>query len=511
MSTCEQIVIVDDELMVLKSLKMVLNLEGFKNVDCFENPYDALNFIKENKTSLILSDFIMPEMNGLEFLTQAKEISPDTTQILLTGYADKENAIKAINTLGIYKYIEKPWDNNELVINIKNGIERSQLKDKIEQKIRELEDLNNSLENMVQERTQELHQSNLKLKTIIENCADGIAIFNLEHEVLLINRALKNMFGTDDEAILLKNFFELVINEKNQKFGDKLLENEPFYLRDFSLINYQNEKKIPIEINIAPVKDGINNFYIASIRDVSYQVENEILRNDFIATLTHDLRTPLLAAISGIDFMLNGTLGGTLNEKQSVMLETMKKSNQDMLGLVNALLEVYRFESGNIFLSKSKFCLNELIKECINEIESLIKEEGFEVELNLINQEGTFEINADKKEIKRVIINLMGNALKYGNDKKKMTVTTMASGKDVTISVQDYGCGLDKEDRDKLFKRFSQGTSKKRSCSTGLGLYLSRQIVEAHNGKIWVESELNKGSNFLFTLKGAITEDKVLI
>ena len=99
-----KIAIIDDENMVTKTLKTLLKIEGFSNVDTFNNPDHALESIKDNPYDLIISDFIMPDMNGIEFLSKAKEIQPDTTQILLTGYADKENAIRAINEVGIFQY-----------------------------------------------------------------------------------------------------------------------------------------------------------------------------------------------------------------------------------------------------------------------------------------------------------------------------------------------------------------------------------------------------------------------
>ena len=97
-----------------------------------------MEFLKENIPDLVISDFMMPEMNGLEFLTEAKKLHPEVSMILLTGYADKENAIKAINEIGLYKYIEKPWDNDDLMMNIKNGIERSHLLENLRNKISEL-------------------------------------------------------------------------------------------------------------------------------------------------------------------------------------------------------------------------------------------------------------------------------------------------------------------------------------------------------------------------------------
>ena len=122
-----KIVVVDDDTIVTSSFRTLFRIEGFKDAKYFNDPKEALEFLKEEKPDLIMSDFIMPEMNGLEFLSKAKDLYPEVSMILLTGYADKENAIKAINEIGLYKYIEKPWDNDDLIINMKNGIERSYL------------------------------------------------------------------------------------------------------------------------------------------------------------------------------------------------------------------------------------------------------------------------------------------------------------------------------------------------------------------------------------------------
>ena len=142
----KKIIAVDDEEIVLSTLKMLLGIEGFEDVVCFSEPQKALEYIKENKPDLILSDFMMPKMNGIEFLSEAKKIREDVSMILLTGYADKENAIKAINEVGIYKYIEKPWNNEDLLISIRNGIERSGLISELNQKIEELSAAKEQLE-----------------------------------------------------------------------------------------------------------------------------------------------------------------------------------------------------------------------------------------------------------------------------------------------------------------------------------------------------------------------------
>jgi response regulator RpfG family c-di-GMP phosphodiesterase len=160
-------------------------VEGFTDGHVFNSPKEALEFLKENKPDLVISDFMMPDMNGLEFLTEVKKLYPEVSKILLTGYADKENAIKTINEIGVYKYIEKPWDDVDFIMNIKNGIERSHLLSDLRQKIKELEiaqgelkKYNEKLEELVKERTRELVLVNDKLSSIINYCADGIIIID---------------------------------------------------------------------------------------------------------------------------------------------------------------------------------------------------------------------------------------------------------------------------------------------------------------------------------------------
>lgn len=142
------IVIVDDEEMVLTSLRSFLTLETDYEVKTFSAPAAALGEIREHTVDLIISDYLMPEMNGIAFLYEAKKLQPYATRVLLTGYADKENAIKAINEVGLYQYIEKPWQNDELKLIIDNGLERRFLMEKLEQKIAEVQQVQQNLQDI---------------------------------------------------------------------------------------------------------------------------------------------------------------------------------------------------------------------------------------------------------------------------------------------------------------------------------------------------------------------------
>lgn len=214
------------------------------------------------------------------------------------------------------------------------------------------------------------------------------------------------------------------------------------------------------------------------------------------------MRTPLLAAIQTLKFFLDGSLG-PVEEKQSVLLSTMLQSNEDLLGLVNALLEVYRFESGKLSLCKTVFPVKDLVTQCYDELKPLADKKNIDFRLVCECEDNT-EITADKSELKRVIINLCGNAVNYTNKNGIIEVLAKVQSGDFIFSVTDNGNGIPQEDIPHLFNRFSQGTSRKRSTGTGLGLYLSRQIIEAHGGKIWLDSKLNKGSEFTFLLTNVV-------
>jgi DNA-binding NtrC family response regulator len=131
----ESVLIVDDEEMVLTSLSTYLALETDYEVITHTSALRALLHLEAQDVGIIVSDFLMPEMDGISFLARARDLRPDAPRILLTGYADKENAIKAINQVGLYQYVEKPWDNDDLRLIIRNGLEKRQLTVKLNQKV----------------------------------------------------------------------------------------------------------------------------------------------------------------------------------------------------------------------------------------------------------------------------------------------------------------------------------------------------------------------------------------
>lgn len=272
-------------------------------------------------------------------------------------------------------------------------------------------------------------------------------------------------------------------------------------------IRYNNElRKLSLNINkmITSLQDRdkrINDYQRELLKDIKKLKELEQIREDFSATLAHDLKIPILAEKNTLQFFLKGVFG-EVSEKQKQALENMQESNKDLLNLVNTLLDVYKYDAVPTELKKAPANINALIVESLNEISPLAVKNSHTLE-NKIQGEIPL-LNIDKNEIKRVILNLLNNAITYTQHGGVISICHEINNSEVIIKIKDNGKGISESDIDKVFDRYFSKDIKFRKVGTGLGLYLSKQIIEAHNGKIWAESMPDKGSTFSFSLPLAI-------
>lgn len=245
----------------------------------------------------------------------------------------------------------------------------------------------------------------------------------------------------------------------------------------------------PVEFDelVARVRSLLRLKHIMDERD---QIARQ--REDFVSRLTHDLRTPLVAADRMLTLFQQGALGElapSMDEAVTIMI----RSNQNLLTMVNMLLEVYRYEAGRKTLSFTLISLGELLQEVVQELNPIAQDK--KLALTLENLEDV-KVMSDQLELRRVFTNLVGNAVKF-TDSGSVTVQLEPQEGGATIAIVDTGAGISPEEQQQLFESFSQGNH--RRGGSGLGLQLSRRIVEAHQGKIEVKSEVGQGS--VFTVK----------
>jgi signal transduction histidine kinase len=221
-------------------------------------------------------------------------------------------------------------------------------------------------------------------------------------------------------------------------------------------------------------------------------------REDFVSRLTHDLRTPLVAADRMLTLFQEGALG-TLSPQMQEAIVIMGRSNSNLLSMVNTLLEVYRFEAGRKTLAFQPVNLNQLLREVAGELAPLAASKDLNLNLELDDTTNS-TIKGDRLELHRLFTNLIGNAIKF-TESGSVTIGLKYPDSDIkyiNIEIADTGRGISPTEQATLFERFRQGSHK--ISGSGLGLYLSRRIVEAHHGNIFVNSELGKGSVFIVSL-----------
>jgi PAS domain S-box-containing protein len=229
--------------------------------------------------------------------------------------------------------------------------------------------------------------------------------------------------------------------------------------------------------------------------------EREQLKTEFMSVVSHELRTPITPIQGYTEMLLSGAMGA-LTPQQREAIDTIKKQSKRLLDLIDSVLDISRVEYGRpVEIKKEPVSLNAIIQEVVDGLQANFQEREINPEHALSPEIET--IIADESKVARVISNLLGNALKFTPKKGHIGLRTAKKGADAIIEVSDSGVGLDPDNRQKIFEKFYQvDSSYTRSAGgTGMGLTLVKEIIEAHGGRVWAESDgLGRGARFIFTL-----------
>lgn len=348
----------------------------------------------------------------------------------------------------------------------------------------------NDRERMIAEYQSELMNQNRLLESVINSLSDGILIINDKFEILRATPKILKWFGVrKGHNIIGKSIFDYIqLSDDNAKANE--LDNDEVFIKHTPTNNFI--------ISSQPLVHIEKKRYVIIIKDVTVEREIETLKTDFAATLTHDLKVPIIAAANMIDLFLNEKFG-QISEKQEFALKNMRSSNNELLELVQILLETYKIDDkGGIELYKEYIDLNSFTREVVEDMIPLTKD--LSIKLNFIPADKKVSVSGDKMQLQRVIKNLVSNAINHSNTHKDIDVKIGEDKGFATISVIDYGQGIPKDEIKMIFNKYYSAAKKLRKVGTGLGLYLSQQITEAHGGEITVESEENVRTEFCVKL-----------
>lgn len=338
-------------------------------------------------------------------------------------------------------------------------------------------------EKMIDEFQKDLISQNNILEKTLNSLSDGLLIIDENYNIHRATKIITKWFDANGKNIIgrpLKDF--IIVPSKKPLIT---LNNDEIIIptrRDYSFT------LSIVELNIESEKDR----YLVIIKNITAQKELETLKDDFVATLTHDLKVPIIAETNMLELFLNEKFG-KINEKQEIALKNMQTSNKELLDLVQVVLETYKLRDNKIRLYKENILLKPFIDEIINEMSPIAKKTGNVINLDI---ERNICVFADRFQIKRVIKNLIQNAISYGKPKTPISITVGEIPSYTIIKVKDLGAGISREQIDKIFNRYYSAAKKFRKIGTGLGLYLSQQIMQAHDGELLVDSKEGEYTEF---------------
>jgi signal transduction histidine kinase len=374
----------------------------------------------------------------------------------------------------------------------------------------EIQDLAETFNEMTNElqRYEEIQVDNLiteKTKTdaVILSISDGIVMVDLDGRLHLANTKAKELLGLPrnwqymhiwnciKDTSIKDTFFEVINLSKR---------NEPreLNLSDEHRTHYY---QILAEDVITPEKKDRIGIVIV-MHDVTLEKELDKMKDDFLHSITHDLRNPVTSIRGFLKFLIDG-VGGPVNEKQKKMLDTMNRASQRLMGLINDILDIAKLEFGRMHLDLSETDLAYISQKVLELAEPQAVRKEVKLSLDLKND--IPKITADPALLERVFTNLVGNAMKFTPQNGQVTVFLEDKEDHILAGVIDTGEGIPPEYTEKIFDKFQQVIGQRRG-GTGLGLTICKHIVEAHYGKIWVESKMGEGSKFIFTLSKKISQ-----
>lgn len=427
---------VDDEKIVLNSLKAELkNIFGDQYIiETAESGTEALEAIdallQQNvEVPVVIVDYAMPHMKGDELLIKIKEISPITIKILLTGQATLEGITNTINMAGLYRYIAKPWDPNDLILSVQQALRSYDQENLIRIQNQELKELSESLEIKVADRTKELEELNILL---LEN----------QNELVKTNQELTDY----------KDHLEDIVDERTK------------------------------ELQIAKERAE----------------KSDHLKSAFLANMSHEIRTPMNAILGFSDLLMLDDLSSKKKDKYH---EIINKSGKRLMNLISDIIDVSKLDSQLLTVNLQVFNVNHLLESIHQHFVCNSSKKHVQLKLvQSLHNENSF-IRSDETRLAQVISNLIENAFKFTKE------GTIEFGYSINndfmhFYVKDDGVGIEAKDHQLIFERFGQSNNEidKIKAGTGLGLSISKGIVELLGGKIWVESEPEKGSIFYFDL-----------
>ncbi|OGV54744.1 MAG: hypothetical protein A2X49_09735 [Lentisphaerae bacterium GWF2_52_8] len=496
MSENLKIVIVEDDAGLNELIRRRLVREGHECI-CFHRAGEVVSWLAGNNADLMIIDLVLPDCSGDELISILAKNNINIPFIIATGQGSEAVAVKMLKR-GARDYLVKNSDFLEL------------LPSAVEMVWREIQ-----LERLLEHAREKIRVQNAMLGAVSEFSPDGILVVDGLGRIIFANELLKSMWEAQEKDFPDGQSFFKHISERvdgGTAFLSACLAL-PHDARGLILSDIKASGDRNLELYSAPLEQEGNSCSgrIWYFRDVTthkkaqeamakakFEAEqNARMRSKFFALISHDVKTPL-NSIAGFINLLETT---GLSPMQKEYTDIIKSSGEHLLVLINDILDLTKIEHGAMDFHIRPLSARELFRDCVNSFLPTAKESGVEL-ICEIDDAVPEEINGDLLRLRQIVINLLGNAMKFTQKGHVKLKCSLDNGEHLLVKISDTGIGIDKKLQDHLFKPFYQADSSvaQKYGGSGLGLAISKQLVEALGGSLFVESEAGRGSTFSFTI-----------
>ena len=545
-----RILVVDDEPSVLEVFQEFLGLQGYV-VSTAKSGEEALAALPGLRPDVVLTDINLPGISGLDVMRFAKEADAEIGVIVVTGHASASNAIEALRQ-GAFNYITKPFDLDEIHEVIERAIANRRLKALNRELVEDLRQKNEILQHHEQELRERVRLATWQMTALYDVGKAIMADLELVPRLKLIAAKAAELSGATAAVIYLKNEedgqfraasahgVELATREDG---GPSLEEEQSTLLLpalDLKAVrSVSGGASRPLRLTAVPdgrftslmavpmvsggegvgvlamleKPDGFNeddeSFMTLYAAQAAVAVRNsqlyertkslDRLKSEFVAVVSHEIRTPLTSVKGAVELLSDDRFFQN-NEQQAKLLAIAHANTERLLVLINSILDFSKLEASALAMHVERHRLEPVIQQVASNLRTLLDERRIHLELHLSAE--LPDLLLDPNRIAQVITNLLSNAIKFSPEGGRIELTAEPWEGEVRVGVRDGGEGIAPKDLPKLFKKFSQidSGSTRKVGGTGLGLVISKGIVEQHGGKIWVDSLPAQGSTFYFTL-----------
>ncbi len=486
MSKPELILLALNESPVLQLMERALRAAGYEVALVHDRP-GLERALQESSPALTLVSESFAGEKGLGLAEEMLDRFP-TLPILLYAEQDTSGLAKSVLRSGLSGYIYPPLRTDDIVETVNRSLARARhLGDWVR---REVKRTTSSLE----KKAKLSESERARFEAIFSNIQDGVIVLDDEHRILMVNGPVRNAFEIESDSLVGMPLVEAIPNPDLAALLERSGDGAPKY-HEITLDSGQ-----VLSAQYAPIpKIGA----AITMQDISYLKELDRLKNDFVHTVSHDLRSPLTALL-GYTELIDRI--GPLNDQQRDFLLRIQTSVQHITTLVNDLLDLGRLEAG-FDTRRESVDVASILKYTLETFENQARVK--KIELTSTMSDRLPPLRANPIRIRQMLDNLVGNAIKYTHEGGQVTVTIGAQDDQLILRVADNGPGIPPGEQSHIFDKFFRASNvPDRVQGSGLGLAIVKSIVESHRGRIWVESALSQGTSFFVVLPAQVQTDQ---